>query len=184
VGRVSPMCTDLGLSGPTHGYGTGSFTAPWRSAWTTGNPCADINTGRIVVIDQTLLAPVDGAPRVTAASLSIMANRSDQMLAYALDQRFGEPIDLPLPGVITWGISVLLDDLIAPPPDADDAEAPTAAEDPRIALLSNDTLGGLSALIEQWRPSMDQDRLRWMLPDDVAEILRPLRSDDAESQES
>lgn len=183
VGQVSPVCTALGLAAPTHGYGTGAFTAPWRSAWTEDNPCADTPGGRIVMIDQTRFGPVEGADRINQAAIGVLANRVDQMLAYALDRRFDEPGDLPLPGVITWGVTVRLDDLIAPAPaednpDEDGDDSGEAGDnivvDPRTAPLSADTLGAFAELARGWRPSLESQRLRWMLPEDVAAILRPV----------
>lgn len=197
VGRVSPLCTDLALAAPTHGYGTGSFTAPWRSAWTEGQPCTDLPRGRIVMIDQNILAPGDGDVRVDADAVSVLRSRTEQALGYALEKRFAEPEALPAPGMITWGVSVRLDDLIAPPPpppdedededetgddsEADDVDQDSETEesvapvDPRIAPLSEETLAELALMIDElWLPSMEQGRLRWMLPDDVALLLRPL----------
>jgi hypothetical protein len=181
VGRVSPVCTDLGLAAPTHQYGTGAFTAPWRSGWADGNPCADLPQGRIVVIDQNQLAPSEAGGRVDADALSVLGARTDQTLAYALDLRFAELGDLPAPGVITWGLTVRLDHLIAPPPDVVDDEGETPLEpaaepiDPRTAPLSEDTLAALRALAEErWLPNVERGRLRWMLPDDIALIIRPL----------
>lgn len=187
VGRVSPVCVELGLAEATHGYGTGSFTAPWRSGWTEGNACEDLPRGRIVIVDQTALAPIEGAQRIDASALSVLASRTDQMLGYALDHRFAEADELPHPGVITWGVTVRLHHLIAPEPDPEGDEAgeggavPVEPEiDPRVARLSETTLAELRVLIEErWLPSMEQDRLLWMLPDDLALILRPLPEDEA-----
>ncbi len=203
VGKVSTLCTDLGLAEATHGYGTGSFTAPWRSGWTAGQPCNDFARGRIVVVDQNLLAPAEGETRIDAAALSTLRARTDQTLAYALDLRFAEVDALPAPGIITWGVSVRLDDLIAadPPPEADsdtgegnggdneegdtgdnETEATTDGEseadpppvDVRTAPLSSDTLAELALVIsEKWAPSMESGRLRWMLPDELGLMMRP-----------
>jgi hypothetical protein len=182
VGRASPVCTDLGLAAPTHSYGTGSFTAPWRSGWTEGRPCSDLPRGRIVVIDQNPFAPAEGESRIGPAALSTLGARTDQVLGYALDHRFVEPVDLPAPGFIAWGVTVRLLDLIAPdpaPPDdpAEGEEPPPPADpvDPRTAPLSEDTLAALVELAaERWLPNMERGRLRWMLPDEVAAIFRPM----------
>jgi hypothetical protein len=189
VGRVSPVCTDLGLSAPTHGYGTGAFTAPWRSAWLDDQPCTDSPAGRVVAIDQTVLGPAEGAQRVDAAALSVIASRTQQVLGYALDHRYVEVGDLPMPGFFTWGVTVRLADLIAPDPlpdqgDGEGSDGETGAEpatappppiDVRLAPLSEDTLVALVELAtEHWLPSMERGRLTWMLPDDVAAIFRPL----------
>ena len=187
VGEASPVCVEVGLAGPTHGYGTGAFTAPWRSGWTEDAPCTDLPRGRIVVIDQAPFAPADGVDRIDEQALSPLGSRTDQILAYALDLRFADVGDLPAPGVITWGVTVRLDDFIAPDPalddpdgdvdDGNDGELPAPspdAPDPRTAPLSEDTLTRFAEFVEErWAPSVEQGRMRWMLPDDIAEILRP-----------
>ncbi|MFP4513229.1 MAG: hypothetical protein ACLFRV_09830 [Acidimicrobiales bacterium] len=173
VGQVSPVCVEVGLAEPTHAYGTGAFTAPWRSGWTEGNPCSDLATGRIVMIDQTPLAPGDDAERVDSDALSVLSSRTDQVLGYALDHRFAEPDELPHPGVISWGVTVRLGDLSTPAPSGEGEDGD--AEDGDGEEEVEEVLTLLATLIdEQWRPAMEQDRLRWMLPDELALILRPL----------
>jgi hypothetical protein len=188
VGAVSPMCESLGLAGHTNEYGTGAFTAPWRSAWVDGNACADSPAGRIVVVDQVALAPGDGDERVDAASLAAVDARMTQTLGWASDQRYDEPEELPAPGFLTWGVTVRLDDLIAPTPDpeaegdetADGAEGTTTTTtvepvvvDPRVAPLSEETLAALAALLTEWQPAADDGRLIWLTPEAVGLLLRP-----------
>jgi hypothetical protein len=190
VGQLSPVCTDLALAAPVHGYGTGAFTAPWRSGWTDDRPCSDLPRGRIVAVDQSPLAPDEGTGRISPGSLATLGARTEQVLAYALDQRYVEVVDLPAPGFITWGVTVRLDDLIAAEPgdtgdesgEADDENGPEseagdlpAPVDARTAPLAEETLAALVELAtERWSAAMESGRLRWMLPDDVAAIFRPL----------
>ncbi|MGY6500860.1 MAG: hypothetical protein ACXIVQ_08235 [Acidimicrobiales bacterium] len=213
VGTLTPVCVDTGLAQPAHNYGTGAFTAPWRSGWTEGAPCTDLVTGQVVMIDQTRLSPTEDTGRVGPAGFDALSTRADQTLAWALDQRFAEPENLPAPGVISWGVVVWLDDLIAPEPavgdvgdtsgdetdggtageDADgdtgsddatdDGEAPPPTDDQpvadpsRTAPLGDETLTALRELFASWQPSVESGRLRWMLPDDIAEIIRPSTAD-------
>lgn len=194
VGPVSPLCIELGLAGTTHGYGTGAFTAPWRSGWIDDRPCSDLPRGRVVVIDQTAIVPGDGEVRLGPGALSALGARTDQVLGYALDHRYVEEIDLPAPGFITWGVTIRLDDLLPPDPvasdddggddttpdDAADGDGPAVGAgpvDPRTAPLNEDLLAAFVDLAaERWAPAVERGRLRWMLPDDVAAIFRPLRS--------
>lgn len=204
VGSLSAVCGDTGLAEPAHGYGTGAFTAPWRSGWTDDRPCTDLVTGRIVMIDQTRLRPTEGQERIDADAVSALSAQADQAFAWALDHRFAEPEALPAPGVITWGVVVWLDDLIAPAPETDedgepvegdggeDAPPPEGEDTPpegedtppvegedeaRTAPLGDETLTLLRELFETWQPAVESERLVWMLPDDVAEIIRPWSND-------
>ena len=189
VGAVSPTCEALGLAGHTNEYGTGAFTAPWRSAWFEGNACADSPAGRIVVVDQVEAAVGQGDERLDAGALGAVDTRMDQTLGWAADQRYDEPEELPAPGFLTWGVTLRLDDLLAPTPqegegegsDEEDATTTTTVEgeeppvvDPRVAPLSEETLAALAALLAEWQPAVDDDRLVWMTPAAVGELLRPL----------
>lgn len=129
VGQLSPLCTELGLAAPAHGYGTGAFTAPWRSAWVDDRPCSDTPGGRIVAIDQTRLAPPEGATAVDTTSLDAIQYRTGQVLGYALDHRYVEEIDLPMPGFFTWGVSVRLADLVADPTADEEGEGADDEDD-------------------------------------------------------
>lgn len=195
VGRVSPTCEGLGLAGHTNEYGTGAFTAPWRSAWFDGNACADSPAGEIVVIDQVPLAPSEGAERVDVSVLEGVDSRYTQALGWAADHRYDEPEELPAPGMFTWGVTVRLDDLLPPTPTQDDAddedadgegatddtgaesegeeEEPEAPIDPRTAPLSTETLDALAALLAEWVVDAEEERVVWMTPPEIAQLLRP-----------
>jgi hypothetical protein len=244
VGPMVGACTESGLAAPAHGYGTGAFTAPWRSAWVDANPCADVASGRIVLIDQAPFVPTDGADRIGPGALSVLGNRTGQTLAFAADLRFAQPEQLPHPGVISWGVSLRLNDLLPEQPEpaegidglegvdgvdgvegegpgddesqepgddegqeldgdgdgdgdgtegdgtegdgpeglevADDEIAPPGI-DTRTSPLSEETLAELLLFIEErWRPAMEDGRLVWMLPDDLAVLLRPLPEPDGD----
>ncbi|MBK5222694.1 MAG: hypothetical protein JJE52_07430 [Acidimicrobiia bacterium] len=194
VGPVSWRCRELGLSEPSNEYGTGAETAPWRSAWTDGNPCADSPRGQIVMIDQTPLPPGEEVAGVDLDAIDAIRTRMTQTLGWAADMRFRDPAELPAPGFLTWGVTVRLDDLIAPTDtgededgagttttaldetgievdDEDAADAP--ALDLRTAPLDVDTLAALGELLAEWAEPVADGRVVWVTPEAVAEILRP-----------
>ncbi|QGG94617.1 hypothetical protein [Actinomarinicola tropica] len=191
VGEISPLCEGLGLAGHTNEYGTDAFTAPWRSAWFDGNACIDSPAGEIVLVDQVALTPAQGAVRVGPDAVDQLASPFTQTLGWAADHRYDEPEEYPAPGVFTWGVTVRLDDLLPEPPDPE-AEAETEGTDPeiegtdpetedeaapppdpRVAPLSTEVLTALAELLEEWREALDDGRVTWVLPADIAAILRP-----------
>lgn len=195
VGALSPTCESLGLGGHTNEYGTGAFTAPWRSAWFDGNPCADSPAGEIVAVDQVPLQPGDGDERVDADAVARVDSRLTQTLGWAASFRFEEPEALPVPGMLTWGVTVRLDDLLAPTagPDDESTDDESAGDetgddetaddetdgaevedvDPRVAPLSEEVLTSLRELLAERQADVDAGRIRWMTPDEVGLLLRP-----------
>lgn len=190
VGALSPLCEGLGLSGHTNEYGTGAFTAPWRSAWFDGNACADSPAGEIVMVDQVPLAPEEGATRVDTSALDRVDTRRTQTLGWAASHRYEDPADLPAPGMLTWGVTVRLDDLLPEPPapedtDEDDDEgdgtegdddaeqAPEPPVDLRVAPLSTEVLDALAQLLEEWAPAVEDGRVTWVTPEGITALLRP-----------
>lgn len=188
VGPVRSLCQSLGLWAPTNNYGTGADTAPWRSAWRDGEPCADAGDRPIVMIDQLPVAPGQDEERLGPDSFSNARTRMTQTLGWAADLRYRSADELPAPGMLTWGLTMRLDDLIAPVPDEtdetdDEASADettdTTAEivagpppDPRTAPLGAETLTAMTEWFAEWQPDVDQGRLVWLTPRSIAETLR------------
>lgn len=200
VGPVRALCESLGLWTPENNYGTGADTAPWRSAWRDGAPCEDSPARPIVVIDQFPLAP--GADEVVGeGSLEAARTRMVQTLGWAADLRYRSADELPAPGMLTWGLTMRLDDLVAAPGSdsdadgadddgADDDEADegevddttttsvadgstTTTVDARTAPLGEATLTMLGDWFAEWQPQVDDGRLRWLTPREIAAILQP-----------
>jgi len=189
TGAVSPACEALGLAAPTHAYGTGADTAPWRSAWSTGNPCADRADARIVVVDQATLAPIGaalgGSDRIDAAAAATIAGQAEQALAYCADLRYRTPEELPAPGIVTWGFTVRLTDLFPapaaePPPEPDDAVDTTdpadgardAEPDPDAPAADADPLTLLTELLAALGEPAADGRLVWTTAERVGATLR------------
>lgn len=183
VGPVRSLCESLGLWSPTNSYGTGADTAPWRSMWVEGQPCNDAPGRPMILIDQLVLAPDEGEERLDPEAFADIRPRMVQTLGWAADLRYRSAEELPAPGMLTWGMTMRLDDLIAPPydPEADDDdEATTTTEtteapvpvDPRTAPLGEATLTALGEWFAEWQPAVDDGRLLWLTPSATAAILR------------
>lgn len=188
VGPVRALCQSLGLWAPTNNYGTGADTAPWRSAWVDDQPCTDSAGRPIVLIDQLVIAPDDDSGRIEPDSLGDVRTRMVQTLGWAADLRYRTPEELPAPGMLTWGMTMRLDDLIAPVPDPDDEDDDDSADeesidttstteatvppDPRTAPLGEETLVALGEWFAEWQPDVDEGRLLWLTPSATAAILR------------
>jgi hypothetical protein len=182
VGPVRALCQSLGLWAPTNSYGTGADTAPWRSAWVDGEPCGDASGRPIVLIDQLVVAPDGDAERVSPDDLTDLRTPMVQTLGWAADLRYRTAEELPAPGMLTWGMTLRLDDLIAPVPDPEDDDESssettetteaTAPPDPRTAPLGDETLIALGEWFAEWQPDVDEGRLAWLTPSAIAETLR------------
>jgi len=184
VGPVRDLCESLGLWAPTNSYGTGADTAPWRSMWREGEPCTDGPGRPIVLIDQLVVGPDEGEERLDVGAFSNASTRLDQALGWAADHRYRTPEELPAPGMFTWGMTMRLDDLIAPIPDPDaetdeDASSETTVTteavvppDPRTAPLGEETLVALGEWFAAFQPDVDAGRLVWLTPSATAAILR------------
>lgn len=190
VGPVRSLCESLGLWAPTNVYGTGADTAPWRSAWVDGQACTDAAGRPMILIDQLPIVPDTDEERLGIDAFSSARTRLDQTLGWAADHRYRAPEELPAPGMFTWGITMRLDDLIAPVPGPDDGEedeenqddasgevtsettATTLPLDPRTAPLGEETLVALGEWFAQWQPDVVDGRLIWLTPTATAAILR------------
>lgn len=189
VGPVRSLCQSLGLWAPTNNYGTGADTAPWRSAWLDGEPCTDAADRPIVLIDQLPVVPDEDEERLALDSFSNARTRLNQTMGWAADLRYRSAEELPAPGMLTWGLTMRLDDLIAPVPDPSDEDSGASSDDdetsettettvegpppdPRIAPLGAETLTALSEWFAEWQPDVDQGRLIWLTPRTIAETLR------------
>ncbi|MFA5566331.1 MAG: hypothetical protein WC184_10865 [Acidimicrobiia bacterium] len=115
TGVVSPVCEELNLASATNQYGTGAFTAPWRSAWTDGNACNDKISGQIVVIDQVQLGSTSPEGRITPGQYTTAEKYLTQALGWAADHRYREASELPAPGMFSWGVTLRLADLVESP---------------------------------------------------------------------
>lgn len=187
VGPVRALCESLGLWAPSNNYGTGADTAPWRSGWRDGAPCEDAPNRPIVAVDQFPLAP-DADELVGPESLAAARTRMVQTLGWAADLRYRSAEELPAPGMLTWGMTMHLDDLVAPPEDPDDGAADggsstttvpgeeattTVPIDPRTAPLGEETLTLLGEWFAEWQAQVDDGRLIWLTPREIAAILQP-----------
>lgn len=188
VGAVSAPCLELGLAEPTHAYGTGALTAPWRSAWAVGQPCADAADGRLVLVDHTPFAPLGAAAggsddELDPAAADALAGRADQVLGYAADLRYRSPEELPAPGLVTWGVTARLDQLAplwspVPPPEAeaetgDEAEA--GDDDPTTSSTAPDTTTTTEAPAEEGEGTDDDSEPPFDPVLALAEVLGALR---------
>ena len=191
VGPVRALCSALGLWAPTNNYGTGADTAPWRSAWRDGAPCEDQSGRPIVLIDQLPVVPDQDEVRLEPDAFEGAATRLNQALGWAADLRYRAPEELPSPGMLTWGVTMRLDDLITPDPDPEDDEeggdeegdgdtssttattlTPPVPVDPRTAPLDAATLAALGEWFAQWQPEVEGGQLLWVTPSWIGETLR------------
>lgn len=194
VGAASAPCVELGRAEPTHAYGTGALTAPWRSGWADGRPCADAPDARLVIVDHTAFAPIGAAAggsddQLDPAAAAALAGRAEQVLAYAADLRYRPPAELPAPGLVTWGVTARLDQLAPlwspepPPSDATTTTAAVAGADTSTTTTGPpepeadpeppfDPVLALAEVLGDLRPAVETGRLVWVRPAWVGATLR------------